>query len=199
MALSAPLLSVTNRTPGSWCVFLATCIRHKSYSRVLVALGLGGSFWPTLVRNKSYSGVLAALSGPLLYLTVRTPRVLVALSGPLLSVVRFWPTLIRFTSYSGVLVALSCPLLCATNRTPGSWWLFAVPLLFVTNRTPGPWWLFQPILIRNKTYSRIFVAPSGPRRNKSYSRVLVALSGPLLSVTNRTPGSWWLLLAHSYS
>ena len=161
----------------------------------------------TLICNKSYSRVLVALSGLLLSVTNRTPgcwplflahsyRVLVALSGPLLSVVRFWPTLIRFTSYSGVLVALSCPLLCATNRTPGSWWLFAVPLLFVTNRTPGPWWLFQPILIRNKTYSRIFVAPSGPRRNKSYSRVLVALSGPVLPVTNRTPGSLWLFLAH---
>ena len=35
-------------------------------------------------------------------------------------------------------------------------------------------------------------------RNKSNSKVLVALSCPAVSVTNRTPGSWWLFLAHSY-
>ena len=33
---------------------------------------------------------------------------------------------------------------------------------------------------------------------ESYSWVLVALAFPLLSVTNRTPGSWWFFLAHSY-
>ena len=68
VVLSGPLLSVTNRTPGSWWLFLA-----HSYPQQIVPPDLGGSFWPTLIRNKSYSRFLVAVSGQLLSVANRTP------------------------------------------------------------------------------------------------------------------------------
>ena len=109
-SFSGQLLSVTNRAPGSWWLFLA-----HSCPQQAVLPGLGGSFWPALIHNKSYSRVLVALSDPLLSVTNRSPGV----GGS------FWPTLVRDRLYSRVLVVLSGPLFWVTNRTPGSWWLLA--------------------------------------------------------------------------
>ena len=179
-ALSGPLLSATNRTPGSWWFFQA-----HSYPQQIALPGLGGSFWPTLIRNKSYSRVLVARSGPFLFVK---------------------------------------------NRSPGSWWLFLAHSYLYQIVLPGLGGSFWRTLLRNisyswptlnrsrsKSYSRALVVLSGQlltveivlpvlggsfwptlNRNKSYCRVLVALSGPFFSVTNRTPGSWWPCLAHSY-
>ena len=116
------------------------------------------ALWPTLIRNKSYYRILVALCGNL--------------GGS------FWHTLFRNKSFSRVLVALSGPLVSVTNRTPGSWWLFLAHSYPQQIVLPGLGGAFWPTRIRNK----------------SYSRVLVALSGPLLSATNRTPGlggSFW--------
>ena len=104
MALFGPFLSATNRTPGSWWLFLG-----QSYRQQIVLPGFGGSFWPILIGNKSYS------------------RVLVALFGPFLS---------------------------ARNRTPGSWWLFLAQSYPQQIVLPGLGGSFRPTLIRNKSYSR---------------------------------------------
>ena len=70
----------------------------------------------------------------------------------------------------------------------------------VTNRTPGYWWFFLAYSYPQQNVLPVLGGSFWPThiRNKSYARVLVALSGPLLPVTNRSPGSWWLCLAHSY-
>ena len=109
MVLSGPLLSVTNRTPGSWCVFLdhsypwsSWLFLPHSYSYHIVLPHLRGSFLPTLICKNSHSRVL---------------------------VCPFWPNLIRNESYSRVLVAPSGPLLSVYNLTPCSWWLFRPSLI----------------------------------------------------------------------
>ena len=95
MALSGPLLFVTNHTPGSWW---PTLIR--------------GPFLPTLKRNKLHSRLLVVLSGPLLFVTSPTPLVWVAVSGLLLFVSHRIP----------VLVAFSGPFLSVVPPSLGAFW-----------------------------------------------------------------------------
>ena len=140
-ALSGPLSFVTNRTPGSWWLFLTTLIHHKAVSCPFFSVtnkvappGLGVFFWPTLIRNyctpgswwlflaHSYPYQIAppglGCSGPLFSVTniPRSWRLLLDHSYPERG--SFWSTLIRNKSYPRVLVALSGPLLFVTNRTP---------------------------------------------------------------------------------
>ena len=122
MAVSGPLVAVTNRTAGSWWLLLA-----HSWSLQIILSGLGGFFWPTLGRKKSHYRVV--LSGPLLVVANRAAGAWDF----------FWPSLGRNKSYCRVLLAFSGPFLLVTQPGLGG---FFWPSLGCNKSTIGSWWFF---------------------------------------------------------
>ena len=118
VAVSGPLLAVTNRTAESWWHFVPYLLP-----------GLGGSFWPTLAITNRTAGsgwLFPSHSWAVTNRTAESCWLFLAHSWMLQIVLPsfggcFLPILGRDNAHCRVLVAVSGPLLPGTNRIAESW------------------------------------------------------------------------------